>query len=1165
LKPSSHTRASSLAVILAATVLLPPGSLARSGAAISATSSTGTLDGRLTDWHSIPLADAEVVVRNLATGAILRSMTARNGSYHFTGLGPGEYRLEAVVPQLGKGSVDGILISAGHATRVQAALVMVLPTPPELEENPLRQLDPVAAAVTTMIPSEEATAVPMITRNWQSVAALTPGATLATPAVGQGSGQIGALAGVDPGDAPTGQMLSISGANGFDSDNRVDGMPSTPGFRSESGRQSHATESVGTSAILSMQARTGDGAPADGGIGGAFEVQTSHGQNGLHGQAFFLSRESLWGAQNPFTQRIQETAAASGFSIAQFTPEAYSPSNSRQTFGLGIGRQIKRDRLFWFAALDGLANNDPAVATVRHPVSFFAQPTNSELTVLAARLGLPPIDPVDEAAATYSAGLQQLAGLLGTVPRGAFQLQAFGRVDWQLTERQHLSTEGEFAHENAPSGALSRSSETYGSHSFGNSQASSAWAQAQLESFFTPNLLNAFGFQFRTTVESQKAQPPSAFEAPLLANTWGQLPEIVADSKYGFILGKPARLSGAVRGSTSNPDERAMAAQETLSWVRGAHLIEIGGNFDHIADAVNTLTNQTGTYSYADVLNFLSDESAFIQYGLGDVGNPFVAQHNCDATGKVRELSDGTYSGLGILPCYAWYSQRIGPSHWHLSTNDIAAFATEQWQPGRKLTLSAGIRMEAEQLPSPIAGVANSDLPATEKLPGTTRSWGPRFGLAWAPFSSLQGRRAGTVVRIGAGLYFGRIDNSTVLAALSQTGSPNGDLNFFFKPTDVGAPPFPYVFPVDPQSVLVPGAVSFAPGFRTQEVDQAVISVEQEMPSHWLIAISGLASLGRRLPIAVDTNLERAADTSGNPQSLTYNVVDASGVGPIKKPTITVPFYTVRPNTNYQQLSSLESRANSTYDAAMVKIVRTGGHALTLRAHYIYAHATDWNPNESGNIAGNDLLDPQDFRLEYGTSNLDMRHSAGVTVLYTTPWKLRDWAGYFGNAWSVAAVGQFRSGLPFTMRTSGYIPGYYAPLLGGGHQLIDGVATGMNGSGGDNRVYGIGRNSYRYPATWTADMRLSKRFNLAPHRELELLGESFNLFNHQNVTRIETTGYTIDRGDTAGSHPTFNFMTGLTKAGLPSATTVEFGKPLDVNATNYYRPREFQFGLRARF
>ncbi|MGA3346533.1 MAG: hypothetical protein ABSC76_16875, partial [Terracidiphilus sp.] len=161
----------------------------------------------------------------------------------------------------------------------------------------------------------------------------------------------------------------------------------------------------------------------------------------------------------------------------------------------------------------------------------------------------------------------------------------------------------------------------------------------------------------------------------------------------------------------------------------------------------------------------------------------------------------------------------------------------------------------------------------------------------------------------------------------------------------------------------------------------------------------------------------------------------------------------------------------------------------------------------------------------------------------------------------------FRSGLPYTMRTSGSLPEEFLPTIGG-TEMIVGLGPGMNGSGGDNRVYGqgsdgrrynIGRNTYRYPAVWKADLRLAKHFDLGSMRQLELLAESFNLLNHQNVTEVETTGYTIEPGDIDGALPTLNFLTGL------KANTTAFGQPLNVNATNFYRERQFQFGLRMRF
>jgi len=197
---------------------------------------------------------------------------------------------------------------------------------------------------------------------------------------------------------------------------------------------------------------------------------------------------------------------------------------------------------------------------------------------------------------------------------------------------------------------------------------------------------------------------------------------------------------------------------------------------------------------------------------------------------------------------------------------------------------------------------------------------------------------------------------------------------------------------------------------------------------------------------------------------------------------------------------------------------------------------------------------------------------------------LHNRAGRLANGWMLSGIGQFHSGLPYSMRVSGSLPGCggYAgsctppqssPVNVTAGDFIAGLRPGMNGSGGDNRVYGmgndgriynIGRNTYRYPATWKADLRLGKKFDLGQMRQLELLVESFNLFNHQNVTEIETTGYTLGSG-TASSPPTLTFLTGLkinATTGLPNPA---FGQPLNVNATNFYRERQIQVGVRMRF
>ena len=324
----------------------------------------------------------------------------------------------------------------------------------------------------------------------------------------------------------------------------------------------------------------------------------------------------------------------------------------------------------------------------------------------------------------------------------------------------------------------------------------------------------------------------------------------------------------------------------------------------------------------------------------------------------------------------------------------------------------------------------------------------------------------------------------------------------------------------EPATVVKPGAVEFAPNFQNAEIHQSEATVEENLPGRVQVAAGAIVSLGRRLPVTIDTNFDPAT----NPGTITYGVVDATGQGPIKTRQITVPFFASWPefgtpagsagrlNANYQQITELMSRANSTYEAATLRVSRYGRRGLTFHARYTYGHAMDWNPNESTQVSGSSVLDPTDFRNEYGTSDLDIRNSVSGMVILEPHWRLSRFEGRLANDWMLSAIGQFRSGLPYTMRTAGSIPEEFETS----GAMIVGLGPGMNGSGGDNRVYGIGRNTYRYPSTWKADVRMGKKFNLGHMRELDLMAESFNLFNHQNVAQIETTGYYISPGTAAG-------------------------------------------------
>jgi hypothetical protein len=1042
----------------------------------------------------------------------------------------------------------------------------------------IAKLDPVIPVLQTTLSESEVAVLPATGRNWQNFA-------LDTPATSESANSSQP---VYRGEAQAPAQITIDGApTGLAFGRAADTAPSNPGSctHDATGSMGQAWNggrgfSMSEAGVREVETVAGNvEAEAARGTGGHIAVKTARGENQIHGQLFASDRQNTWGARNPFTQWVENTGTAAAPS---FTSEPYTPPEREVTSGAGLGGHLRRDKLFWFAALDSYHLNDPGLSAVKMPIGtdsygrcagFFCAPSVPDIELLSAQLSESYTqannDYLGIANGAYSpAGLEQLQALLGPAPRSASQWVGFARIDWQAAERHRITLEGIGANWNAPGGGLTRLSENYGNHSYGSSQANEQWLLARWEAYLSPNLLTTTQGSAGHDILTAKPDAASAFEQTLLpVNAFGQLPQIVVDSRYGFTIGNPSRF-----GQGSYPDEKLYHAEELVDWVHNNLLVKAGVEIDHNADATSLLRNQTGTYYYSTVQKFIADALAFQKFGLTNLFND-QNPHNCNPP----------QNSLGALPCYSYYSQTMGPTNWRLSTTDVASFATAQWQPAKQEVVSFGLRWEREQLPPPIATVNNPQLPNTGSLPALGNEWGPRISFALGNSTTRL-----PVLRVGYGMYYGRTENATLETALTQTGSLKGDLNFFIRPTDgmnpltytSGAPPFPYVLQGPPASVVKPAAVGFDPKFRNPEVHQAVVSVEEALPGHIQVTAAAIASLGRRLPISIDTNLDQPDAT----QTITYAVVDGTGMGPIKSPQITVPFYASwpggqaicpyytpattlfpgRPCPDYQQISEVTSRANSTYQAAMIKVTRYGRRGLSLHAHYTYSHAMDWNPNETTLVAGSDVLDPADFSNEYGVSDLDVRHSAAAMVIYATPWRLRKLAGSLGNGWMLSSIGQFRGGLPYTMRTSGSLAELVDRSTGA---VIEGLGPGMNGSGGDNRVYGlgndnhlynIGRNSFRYPHTWKADLHLARQFNMGHMRNLELMAESFNLFNHQNVTELETTGYYLEHGSETAP-PTLNFLTGL------KPNTTAFGQPLSINGADLLRERQLQFGMRLRF
>jgi hypothetical protein len=269
-------------------------------------------------------------------------------------------------------------------------------------------------------------------------------------------------------------------------------------------------------------------------------------------------------------------------------------------------------------------------------------------------------------------------------------------------------------------------------------------------------------------------------------------------------------------------------------------------------------------------------------------------------------------------------------------------------------------------------------------------------------------------------------------------------------------------------------------------------------------------------------------------------------------------FFIGRLNPNYQQITDIFSETNSKYEAVVVTLKHHMRQHFELNAHYTYSHATDYNQNETTFADANDVLDPTNFGAEYGPSNFDVRQRFTGYLLMRSPLHAHGFAGVMLNGYTAAPTLSAQTGLPFSMRTGGSIPAlrYYDSV--NRLETQSGLGYSINGSGGDNRIPGIGRNTFRYPGTLSNDMRLSKTTPLTEHIHVELLAEVFNLLNHQNVTAVDTTGYFVGNPTKAGELPKLTYN--VSKTGQPL-----FGSVTNANSNTLYRERQFQLGMKLTF
>ncbi len=829
-------------------------------------------------------------------------------------------------------------------------------------------------------------------------------------------------------------LVSFRGISGLLNNNTVDGGDNNQAFFAEERGRTRISYSISLETIREFQVNTSNFSAEYGrAAGGVVNAVTKSGTNGLHGSAFYYVRDNALGVFNPFAlQTILVNGAPTQVHI--------KPQDRRQQFGGTIGGPILKDRLFFFFSFDGQRRNFPGTAAPRSPAAFLAPLSASDVSTLNSR-GI--------SAAQRAAALAFLQSMTGVVPRQGNQRLFFPKIDWKLNPSHTLTLSYNRLRWDSPAGIQTAAVVFRGVDSFGNDFVKEDWGIARLTSLLSAHVTNELRFQYGRDFEFQNAQSPVSGEP---VSQTGFSPEVTIPFGGSFTFGKPNFLD-----RRAFPDERRTQFADTLSIARGRHLIKLGLDISRAYDLQDNLFQEGGVYSYGNRVNFISDFARI---------------------GKVCGTTPRQF-------CYDRFSQGLGPLAFEFATTDLGFFIQDDWRIRPRLTLSLGLRYEYEKMSDP--QIPNALLPATSVFPDDRNNVGPRVGLAW----DLTGKGK-SVIRGGYGIYYGRIINSTIVKAITDTGVTSGQLSFSLLPDNPVAPQYPNILTTAPPASLgaLPDVVVFAPDTQNPKIHEFDVVWEQQVATNTAISVAYLGTLGRNLPLFLDRNLPPTPTGS-----LTWTVRGGTFDGQ----SFALPLYRgPRPNPNFGRITTVSDIVKSKYNALVMQFNRRMTNGLQFQAGYTYSRASDDGQSSTTFTASNNVLDVNNLALESGRSNFDSRHRFGASVVWQP--------NYFKNG--SRALRALLNGYTISPTVSAGSAGPFTGAISGNTPSGSGATSfGILGAGGSNRPPWIPRNAFQSFRTVNVNLRLSRTFTIKERAKLEVLGEAFNLFNHVNVTSVGTTLY----------------------------------------------------------
>jgi hypothetical protein len=1067
--------------------------------ALSQSATDGAVHGVVADANGRPVPVAATTLKNLETGEVRTGAAQRDGSFLIPHLAPGLYSVTiAGGPGPGPSTAvryEGLQVSVDETTEIRATLAGGAST--ITGDRAALDRDLFAAL---LLPDQDDDGLPSV----HGLAATQGAAVLDGAGVTQGVSGVAAGSGSDPAPNPDSDP---------DSGERTTG----PSNGLSRGRHAGVAYVFSQAAVREFRVAGGNYSAQQGSAAGTVMTTVSRsGGQALHGSAGYTVRSQAFAAVNPLS-------VATSYANGVVTSGLVKPHDLRESFVGTAGGPVPRAHdLRFFYAFDAQRRGFPAVSSPADP-NFYSL-TATQRALLAAR---------GVTTTAIESGLQYLSSLTGETPRRADEMVNFVRFDWAKHPRAALAAEYNAVRWSSPAGLLDAPVVARGRASLGNASGSLDAVVVRVTSLLAHGMSNKAHAAFLRDLQFETPQTPLAQEPAIVPSGTGSgvLAPEVNIGPNGLQFGTPASVS-----QLAYPDERRVELGDTLSVARGRHLLELGASVAFVHDLSATLTNAAGTFHY--------DSSGT----KGSAGG--LVDFLTDAVFNVNMTPDGGCPGIAAALhyfCFQSFSQSSGVSSVTFSTEDWAAFVEDTWRPRRNLTLHAGVRYEYTLLPIP----QNPNLAldsifgstgATGSFPEDRNNFGPRVALAWEPLGPGRG-----TVRLGYGVYFGRLPGATVRAALADTSQVGGTTKIRITPTTVVACPqvpakgfgYPCAFPAQPPGVLATtsSAVVFDRGFRLPTVQQGSLTLERTF-GRTTISVGYVANLDRQLPSSTDVNIAPTAQTEE------FQLQGGTGAPGVRDGEVFfLPVYTARRSPGFGPVTDVVSNVNATYHALVVSSESRVGRGLQVRGEYGWSKALDFGQAESATPRTDGQFDPFTNGYDKGLSSLNYPWAARAAAVWSPAARSR-WL----RGWQGSPIVTARAGRPYSFDLSG------GTRLPGGHLSV-------NGSGGALYLPTVGRNTLRLPAQVNVDARVARGFRLGREVELRALAEAFNLLNRENVSSVTERAYLVGTAVNGVTPLVFQSAAAIAAEGL---NTQAFGT-VTAASSGLSRERRVQLSLMVSF